>query len=280
MKEPFAPEKSDENIFWFRMAFHDEQCLGFVRSRGRFDLVLILTLLLLLVLWEVAFAGWILPMTLKSWHETHKDFWTVPTGSMMVIVPLFFIFWLCRQIPMEAMTGFQVLFNEKATVINYFGFFKKRIPALPSWVEIYSTPSRQNCYDGRSFLRFEKHRTKIPFVCTNGWFDYSSGAERCAAEAMTKIQDTLHLKIKLPDENIATSKDRFSALIGILFFAGFSTASLFVAFSHVKLDGGIPFIPEILNQVLGKILFGIVGVLTAGGAFFFFWQVIKPNKRK
>lgn len=63
---------------------------------------------------------------------------------------------------------------------------------------------------------------------------------------------------------------RISDLAGGVIFALLSSIGAYIAITGPRLEGGIPFLPYVWNQNLGRLFFGIGSLLTAGGGFWFF----------
>jgi hypothetical protein len=78
---------------------------------------------------------------------------------------------------------------------------------------------------------------------------------------------------------IIAIKGRVSALMGALICSGFSALGFYAAFGHGPIEGGIPFIPDVWNQKIGRILFGGAACLTALMAIYFLRQAWKPSPK-
>lgn len=74
---------------------------------------------------------------------------------------------------------------------------------------------------------------------------------------------------------VTAATGRLSALMAGLACLGFSSLGLFATFTHDKLSGGIPFIPEAWNQTLGHALFGFGALITGVMAIYFFVRAMR-----
>src|ERR1043166_1336533 len=74
---------------------------------------------------------------------------------------------------------------------------------------------------------------------------------------------------------LTAATGRFSAMLAGLACLGFSFLALFAAFTHDKLSGGLPFIPEGWNRMLGYALFGFGALITGAMAIYFFVRAMR-----
>jgi hypothetical protein len=73
---------------------------------------------------------------------------------------------------------------------------------------------------------------------------------------------------------------RASAFIGGLICTALSIGGFYIAFSGAHLLGGIPFIPDTINQTIGRIVFAIGACITGALALYAFYTIIKPVKKE
>jgi len=63
---------------------------------------------------------------------------------------------------------------------------------------------------------------------------------------------------------------RISGWTAALLYTGFASLGFWVALNpHLTLQGGIPGLPPAWNRLMGRLLFGLGGLLTAGSAIYF-----------
>ena len=198
--------------------------------------------------------------------------------AAFILFPLALILLVILAWPSLLITRAEFLLRENTTWLTYFWFWRRRI-ALPAALEISSHPSKSSCYVGQACLTFARHRHGIPILYTTGWFDDDEAAEKRAAEAATEIGRVLRLPIHLPrHDGFQTGKDRLSCLFGGLFCGAFSAVMLYAGLGPGELHGdSIPFLPEKLDQAIGRSLFLVVGTLCGVGALYLSWLVVKPN---
>ncbi|MCH8542685.1 MAG: hypothetical protein LAT61_03850 [Alcanivorax sp.] len=71
------------------------------------------------------------------------------------------------------------------------------------------------------------------------------------------------------------------AVLGGLICAGLSGFGFFIVISGATLSGGIPLVPDDLNQAIGRGIFGVGAVLTsglAGYAFYDAWRLVRERR--
>jgi hypothetical protein len=77
-----------------------------------------------------------------------------------------------------------------------------------------------------------------------------------------------------------TKRNRIRGLIGGVICLILSLIGLYIAFAGQSLGGGIPFIPDELNQGIGRIIIGIGALFTGLLAFVAFREIFIPVKKK
>lgn len=73
----------------------------------------------------------------------------------------------------------------------------------------------------------------------------------------------MHIKITKKEHDYKTKPAKWRSLVGGVICLGLSIIGFWVAFYGEDIQGGIPFITEAANQVIGRVVFGI-GALIIG----------------
>ncbi len=71
-----------------------------------------------------------------------------------------------------------------------------------------------------------------------------------------------------------------SAVLGGFICTGLSVVGLVIVFSGEQLSGGIPFIPQALNQGVGRTLFGLGALFTAALAAYAFYDAWRIRRER
>lgn len=71
-----------------------------------------------------------------------------------------------------------------------------------------------------------------------------------------------------------------SALLGGFICTGLSVAGFVIVFSGEQLSGGIPFVPQALNQGIGRTLFGLGALFTAALAAYAFYDAWRIRRER
>jgi hypothetical protein len=256
-------------VYWHRLAERDDRHVVLIGSRARADAAWFLVILAFVAAWECFFVFIVSAINLAG---PHKTAFAVAFGAFIVI-PLCFVGWIGSQMPSLLITRAEFLLQEKVTLLTYFWVRQRRVPVLPSSVEIESHPSKTDCYTGTASLAFAGHHLRIPLLYTEGWFDLDTAAEERAAELASEIRCLLNLEEHLPrhDGLVLSVKDRISSLCGGLFFAGFSGIIFYAAFSSRSFE---------LEAIPGRIIAGVMGLVLGAAALFYFRLALRPNRRR
>jgi hypothetical protein len=73
-------------------------------------------------------------------------------------------------------------------------------------------------------------------------------------------------------------QSRARAVVGGVICAGLAGIGCYIVITQKQLEGGLPFIPETWNQIVGRTLIGAGAFLTALLAACAFRQAFKPRK--
>lgn len=79
-----------------------------------------------------------------------------------------------------------------------------------------------------------------------------------------------------PREN----RSMVAAVLGGLICTGLSVAGFVIVFSGAQLSGGIPLLPQALNQGIGRTLFGLGALFTAALAAYAFHDVWRLHRER
>lgn len=72
---------------------------------------------------------------------------------------------------------------------------------------------------------------------------------------------------------------RFSTLVAGIICAGLSALGFYIAITGKRLGGGIPFIPDAWNQIVGRVFIGFGACITALMAVFALRQALRSNRK-
>jgi len=75
-------------------------------------------------------------------------------------------------------------------------------------------------------------------------------------------------------------QSKLRALLGGLICAGLSVGGFYIAFSGAEVTGGIPFIPDTVNQVIGSIVFAIGACITGALALYAFYTIFNSAEKR
>jgi hypothetical protein len=74
-------------------------------------------------------------------------------------------------------------------------------------------------------------------------------------------------------------QSKLSALIGGIISAALSITGFYIVFTGKQLSGGIPFLSDGFNQVMGQIVIGLGALLTGALAVYAFYELFKPREK-
>jgi hypothetical protein len=275
MKRATSNSTNPEVQYWFRVASQDPQSLSLVWTRPD-HLLIELFLVFFSIIWT---AGWglgafVIP---QDMHGKHLPIWVILLLSAGIMIGLYFITLTFRSSLNAAITEVRFLLDEKATILTYLFYFKRRISDLPSAVEITSS-NMKGCYHGRARLRLGNSRTHIYFLTTCVDFDNDSDATRCATEAAAEICEQLQIKTELTDNQPMSAKGRCLSLLWSLCFVAVSCWLFYLALGPGRnLPNNQDHIEYSASQLGDRILFGGLGVFVGAIAALGIFATINPN---
>lgn len=280
-KSASLPKSDPGIVYWQRLTEHDAQHVVLVDPRVRRDLAWFAVIYFFIAVWEVFFC-FMLAAALKQWHQPHADARSlVAVVSFFMFIGLFAAILLAVIFPSMMVTRAEFLLPQQTTVLTCFWLFKRRIPALPSSVEV-SSRCTKGFYTGLAVLKYKSRRFHLPLLYTSdGSINSYSAAESRAAEATADLRQLLNLELTHRSDNVLAAGDRASALFCGLIAAFISCALLYGVFSGGEIHGtSIPLISQSANRLIGQIILTSGGTLLALAAIYCFWLVIKPNPRR
>ena len=87
----------------------------------------------------------------------------------------------------------------------------------------------------------------------------------------------MRFRFSAPPTNNRTPLFRLRALVAALFCSGSGLFALRIAITGSRVSGGFWFLPDATNQMVGRVVFGVCGVLCLAIAWMAFRDVRAPG---
>jgi hypothetical protein len=175
-------------VYRLQLAERDEERVVMVGRSVRADGASLLALLVFMAAWE-SFIIFVVSFgkIASAHHRTLLEL----ILAIFFVIPLGFGIWIGPKVPSMLITRAEFLLQEKATVLTYLWWFKRRIPDLPASIEVTSIPGRV----GVAAMKFRGRHTCIQLLYTTQEFDVYADAEQRAAEAASEIGGILNVLV-------------------------------------------------------------------------------------